>query len=287
MIDQRKCREFQEQFPFLFNSSLSEQEAAALQDHLKECASCRSALEAERALFHTAVNSANSGLLDDHPDSRLLDKYVRSPEELSVAERDEVAAHINECNLCRKLTNKLEQLPKSLDALLEGDETPLIANLDTLDTAESVHTPKVTKITRPVWRPLVAFAAAAVIVLVVISQLQFDHPGPVASVEALFPATTRNVQAAVMFESDEELFVFNARVFIGPEEGCSYSLKLYWPEKDSVLYQADSVDEFDSLGFALFELQMKPGNYELLLYDIEGNDTLKLTTPFEVRLRQP
>jgi hypothetical protein len=42
------------------------------------------------------------------------------------------------------------------------------------------------------------------------------------------------------------------------------------------------VTEFDSLGFAAFSATLGSGNYELIVYDIMGTDTLSVRLPFEL-----
>ena len=76
-----------------------------------------------------------------------------------------------------------------------------------------------------------------------------------------------------------------ARVYVGPERGHSYSVSLLNPISDSVIFLIDSLIDFDSLGFATFEQLLVPGKYELRVLDIEKGDTITISRPFKVRLR--
>jgi hypothetical protein len=281
-----KCKRIQEQFPLLFNQSLSEQEAAKVRDHLSKCPLCKSLFEKEQALFHVASSGNNCNPLDEHPQAELLDSYASNPKLLSSSQLKELETHIARCELCRDIVQKLQQLPGSLEEIVADDEVPMLSSLAGAQGREEADH-KITGVTRHrQWRSIAALAAAAVIVLVAISLMRPDREPPMAKVQARFPTIVRSNGSSIVFESDKTSFVFQGEAYVGPEDGHMYSLRVVSLRNDSVLFHQEQVSNFDSLGFVQFELPMEIGRYQLVLLDIEADDTLVIRHPFEIRLKE-
>ncbi|MDH4033798.1 MAG: hypothetical protein OEV80_08365 [candidate division Zixibacteria bacterium] len=201
---------------------------------------------------------------------------------LETAQRSEFEAHLAECQLCREAVEKLAALPSDLSGLTSTDQLPLISESDGL----SLKTPSrsnITDLTKRVWRPFAAVAAAAVIVVVSMTLMTNDGTEPMARVEGTFPAVTRNVSTPTVFECNTESFTFAGRVYVDPEENHDYSILIRDVALDSLIFHVANLITFDSLGFATVELIMSPGLYELVLYDIVESDSITIPRPFEIR----
>jgi predicted anti-sigma-YlaC factor YlaD len=285
MSQRDKCREYQEQFPMYFNNRLESHEAEKVKAHLDECPACRSVFAREQALFAMAGSDSQSGALDSHPDSNMLDRLARDPDSLEPTQRRELESHISECRLCRETVEKLAVLPGKLEALVTDEEIPTIAGLDRQISSQTATTTKLTDLTRRVWRPLTAFAAAAIVVFVAVTLVRHEPSAPTAEVEGLFPAMTRSLGERTIFETDTEEFTFKGRVYVDPEESHTYSIHVVDRDTDSLILGVDQVTDFDNLGFARFEIALRPGQYQLILYDIIEADSLEIVRPFEIQLK--
>ncbi len=269
-----------------FNDRLESHEAEKVKAHLDECPACRSAFAREQTLFAVAGGDSQSSALDSHVDSDLLDQYARDPGSLEPTQRRELESHISECRLCREAVEKLAMLPDQLEALVTNEEIPTIVALDRQVSGQTATTTKLTDLTRRVWRPLTVFAAAAIIVFVAVTLVRHEPSAPTAEVEGLFPAMTRSLGERTVFEAETEEFTFKGRVYVDPEESHTYSIHVVDRATDSLIFGVDQVTDFDNLGFARFELALRPGQYQLILYDIIEADSLQIVQPFDIQLKR-
>ena len=268
------------------NNRLESHEAEKVKAHLDECPACRSAFAREQVLFTMAGSSSRSGAIDSHANSDLLDQYARDPGSLEPTQRRELESHLSECRHCREAVEKLAELPDKLEALVTDEEIPTVAALDRHVSGQIAATTKLTDLTRRIWRPLTAFAAAAMIVFVAVTLVRHEPSGPTAEVEGLFPAMTRSLSERTVFETETEEFTFKGRVYVDPEESHTYSIHVVNRATDSLIYSVDQVTDFDNLGFARFELALRPGQYKLILYDIIEADSLQIVQPFDIQLKR-
>lgn len=283
MNSRNKCQEIGELLPIFFKSGLKQDEAEAVRSHLESCPDCRDAYARERVLFTVASSDAAANL-DSHLDADLLDAYSRDLHTISGSQRSELETHLSDCAICREVVEKLKTLPSELDDLMPTGGIPLITELDRTvgTTSEDVA---ITDLTRRLWRPLTAVAAAAVIIIVGVTMMTYDGSEPSARLEGTFPAVTRTVSTPTVFETESESFTFVGRVYVDPEENHDYRLQIRDVALDSLIFQVAPLVTFDSLGFATLELIMSPGTYELVLYDILDNDSLEITQPFEIHMK--
>lgn len=279
-----KCREMRELFPLLFNGSLNRRESDRVELHLDECAECRSMYNTEQSLFRSAEEVAPM-MVGEHPQGTTLDNLVNSPDRLRSDEAETVLKHLGSCEICAEAVENLKKLPADMDELVATKHLSIIVD----PAADSVPPLEIAKVTRIGWhrqaRPLFAFAAAAMILIVAVYYFQSDRQVRRARVDAIFPTITRSADSMLSFESDSGEFVLAARVHVGPETGHSYSLSLLNPISDSIIFLIESLVDFDSLGYAAFEQSLIPGRYELRVLDIERGDTITISRPFEVRLK--
>ena len=269
-----------------FNDRLESHEAEKVKAHLDECPACRSAFTREQALFAVAGDSSRSGAIDSHANSDLLDQYAHNPDSLEPTQRRELESHISRCRLCRETVEKLAALPDQLEALVTDEEIPTIVALDRQVSGQTATTTKLTDLTRRVWRPLTAFAAAAIVVFVAVTLVRHEPSKPTAEVEGLFPAMTRSLGERTVFEAETEEFTFKGRVYVDPEESHTYSIHVVDRATDSLIFGVDQATDFDKLGFARFELALRPGQYKLILYDIIEADSLEIVQPFDIQLKR-
>ncbi|HWR83363.1 MAG TPA: zf-HC2 domain-containing protein [Candidatus Deferrimicrobium sp.] len=282
-LDQH-CRRIQEQFPLLFNSSLSKQEIAEVHEHLNQCPACKSIFDKERVLYRIAVGT-QARLLEDHPAADLLSLYVQAPEQLTEAQTTELATHVSQCELCQKVVAKIRHLPETLTDIATAEEIPFISELDSISSAERPTSKIIDAKRRQLWRWTAAAALAAALALTAIPLLMTDQDVSTAKVEARFGAVVRSIGQDLVFESDDSSFDFHAIVYVGPEEGHNYALSVTWPDRDTVLYHIDALSGFDNEGYAHCEFPLWIGIYEITLLDVEAEDTLLTRWPFEVRLK--
>ena len=268
------------------NNRLESHEAEKVKAHLDECPACRSAFAREQMLFAIAGSDSPSGALDSHIDSNILDRLARDPGSLDPTQRRELESHISECRLCREAVEKLAMLPDQLEALVTDEEIPTIAALHRQVSGLTATTTKLTDLTRRVWRPLTAFAAAAIVVFVAVTLVRHEPSAPTAEVEGLFPAMTRSLGERTVFEAETEEFMFKGRVYVDPEESHTYSIHVVDRATDSLIFGVDQVTDFDKLGFARFELALRPGQYQLILYDIIEADSLQIVQLFDIQLKR-
>lgn len=283
MSDQNKCREIAELLPLYYNSGLEEGQMDSLRLHLEACPDCRKAYSKERVLFAIA-GGEQATALERHADADLLDIYTRDRDSIETDQRSELEAHLAECQLCREAVEKLAALPADLSELIPSGQLPLISDLNRR-SQETPSRSNITDITRRVWRPFTAIAAAAVIIIVGLSMMTYDGPEQTARVEGTFPASTRAVPVPTVFETEFEIFTFAGRVYVDPEENHDYSLLIRDVVLDSIIFTVAQLVTFDSLGFATCELVMSPGTYELILYDILEADSLEIVRSFEIRMK--
>ena len=284
MSDQNKCRQISELFPLFFMSELEQEENEAVRSHLQGCKVCRAAYARERVLFAVAGSDAAANM-DSHIDVDLLDAYTRDSDSISGSQLSELKTHLADCAICREVAEKLKTLPNELDDLVPADSIPLITELDRSAGTNS-ETVTITDLTRRLWKPMTAIAAAAVIIIVGVTMITHDGSEPSARLEGTFPAVTRTVSTPTVFETESESFTFVGRVYVDPEENHDYSLLIRDVDLDSLILHVAQLDTFDSLGFATLELIMSHGKYELVLYDIIETDTIEITQPFDIRLKR-
>ena len=284
MNSQNNCQEICELLPLYFTSGLEETQMDAIRLHLGSCPDCRDAYARERILFAVASSDISADL-DSHPDADLLDIIARDPGTIETHQRSELEAHLADCKICREVTDKLKTLPNELADLVPSDQIPFITELDQT-VGISSETTTITNLTRRIWKPLTAIAAAAAIVIVGLTMLTTDQSGPIARVEGTFPAVTRTASAPTVFETAFESFTFAGRVYIDPEENHEYSILIRDVALDSLIFLIAPLRTFDSLGFATVELIMAPGKYELVLYDVVDTDSLATTQAFDIRMKR-
>ncbi len=283
MSDQNKCRKIAELLPLYYNSGLEKRQMDSLRLHLEECPDCRDAYSKERVLFAIAGGEEASGL-ERHADADLLDTYTRDRDSIESDRRSELEAHLAECQLCKDAVEKLAALPADLSKLTPTSQLPLISELNLL-AEETPRRSNLTDLTRRLWRPLTAIAAAAVIIIVGVTMMTYNRPEPSARVEVTFPAATRAVSTPIVFETETESFTFVGRVYVDPEENHVYSLQIRDVALDSLIFNVTQLVTFDRLGFATCELVMSPGTYELILYDILETDSIQITRLFDIRMK--
>ena len=276
-----KCREMQEHFPLLFNGSLNPAASDEVRSHLEECDDCKSMYAIEERLFRSAEAVAPM-IVGEHPAGATLDAMIYSPDRLSSDERENLLKHLSSCEICAEAVTNLGMLPADINELVTAEQFSIMAD----PAGSSAPSQKTAQITPIGWRrqakPLFAFAAAAMIMIVAVYFFRTDRQVEMARVEANFPSITRSADSMLLFESGSEEFVLAASVHVGPEEGHSYSLSLIDPLSDSVIFRSDTLVSFDSLGFVAFEQTLLPGSYELRILDIERGDTVVISRPFEV-----
>lgn len=283
MSDQNKCREIAELLPLYYSSGLEKGQMDSLRLHLEACPDCRDAYSKERVLFAIAGGETAAGL-ETHADADLLDNYARDRDAIESDQRSELEAHLAECQLCREAVEKLTALPANLSELITADQLPLISGLNRLSQVTPSRS-NITDLTKRIWRPFTAIAAAAMVIIVGVTMMNYDESKPSARVEVTFPEVTRTVSAPIVIETESESFTFAGRVYVDPEENHDYSLLIRDVVLDSLIFHTAPLVTFDNLGFATLELIMSPGKYELILYDILQTDSIKITRPFEIRMK--
>jgi len=278
-----KCSEFVELLPLYYTRQLEQELYDAMHRHLDTCSDCRTIFAKERNLYNVA-ESKMSEHLDAHIDSVELDQYVRGASDLPAERRAEIEAHLSACLFCRETAEKLRCLPTNLDDLIEPISIPLITRLDAANSSSPAQT-RITDLTSRSWKPMATLAAAAAIVIVAVTLFRSEGPVPSAVIEGNFPPVTRSVTGPSVFETAVERFEFTGRIFVDPEESHTYSLNVRDMSSGEVLLESRGTDvTIDSSGFAAFSLAMTPGKYELVVWDIEGVDSISVVRTFEVRL---
>lgn len=283
MNDQNKCQEIAELLPLYYNSGLEKEQMDSLRSHLEACPDCRDAYSKERVLFAIAGSEATAGL-ERHADADMLDNYARDRAAIESDQRLELEAHLAKCQLCQEAVEKLAALPADLSELIPADQLPLVSELNRLSQVTPSRS-NITDLTKRIWRPMTAVAAAAAIIIVGVTMMTYDGSEPSAKLEVTFPAVTRTVSTPTVFETESESFTFIGRVYVDPEENHDYSLLIRNVALDSLIFHTAPLVTFDNLGFATLELVMSPGKYELILYDILQTDSIKITRPFEIRMK--
>lgn len=285
MSDQNKCRQISELFPLYFKSELEQDQAETMRLHLQACDSCQAAYAREQIFFALAAGDSPTGGLDSHADADLLDKYARNRDSLGTEQRLELEAHLAGCQLCREAAEKLAALPADLSKLVPTEQLPFISELDKLSQA-TPNRGNITNLTKRLWLPFTAIAAAAMVIIVGVTMMSSDGPEPSARVEGTFPAVIRSSSAPTVFATESESFTFVGRVYVDPEEGHEYSLLVRDVALDSLIFQKAQLVTFDKLGFATFEQTMSPGKYELILHDVVDTDSITIARLFDIRLKR-
>jgi predicted anti-sigma-YlaC factor YlaD len=288
MNERDNCREYRGFFPLYYNGSLESDLNTRLEQHLQDCRECRAAYMKELPLFAAAGARSALGDLDSHPESDVLDRWTHNPDSMTLAQKSEVETHLSQCDLCREVSEKLASLPREVEDLVVDGEIPTLTALSE-GAGRSSAGSKTTNLTRRIWRPLSAIAAAAAVIIVISTMVDRDRHGPAATVEGTFPVATRSAGEPVVFDAHTEQFTFVGRLYVDPEAGHSYGLLVRDKESEDVLYRTEQLSELDTLGFARFETVLKPGRYELVLYDVsvsDPTDTIEIPTPFEIRLNR-
>ncbi len=282
MSDREKCREFAELFPLRFNGQLDESRVNAMSEHLGICSSCREEYLRERLLFAVA-SSESAGTLDSHPEAELLDNFVRNSASIDTEQLQNLHNHIDNCAICRDTVDKLKNLPNDLEYLIPGTIIPFITELDQISN-QPERQDQTTDIRPRLRKPLTVLAAAAVVVIVAVTIFRSDRVQKTAVLEVSFPAVTRAAAPPTQFGTKNENFVFSGKIFIDPEESHQYRLAVRDATGDTVIYESGHEVDIDTTGFAHFELPLSPGSYELVIWDIEGTDSISISRPFEIKL---
>ena len=261
--------------PLAHNRVLDDSRLAELREHLSECPACQAIEKRERALYWLALSDQSEQILTDQTDADLMDMYARDPGRLSPDQRQAIEDFLESHADAAQDIDLLRKLPHSLDDLMEGQPLPSIERLEaTISTA-------VTDIRPTAWRAWSAVAAAAVAVLVAVSQFGFRDDSTMAQVEAVFPAMTRSLQT-LEFQAESNPALVKAKLYVDPEEGHVYTAEVYSSLNDSLVFQSGRIGGFDDLGFAEFQATLIRGQYLLKLYDIIDNDTLTTEQPFRL-----
>ncbi len=274
-LEKQICKEYQEMFPLAHNRVLEESRLAEMREHLTECPACRSIEKRERALYLLATSKQSEQILTDQIDADLMDMYARDPGSMAPEQRQAIEEYLESHADAGQDIDLLRKLPHTLDALMEGQPLPSIERLEA-----TISTP-MTDIRPTAWRTWSAFAAAAVAVLVVVSQFGFRDEPRMAQIEAVFPAMTRSLQT-LEFHTEDSPALVNAKLYVDPEEGHFYATEVYSSLNDSLVFQSGRIESFDDLGFAEFQATLARGQYLLKLYDVIDEDTLTTEQAFRL-----
>lgn len=279
-----RCLQFREALPLLFAGSIAESDKSELLAHLDQCDECRKLYQQERVLFAMAAASPVGNPLTDHVASDLLDRYAFAPERLGETQKARLEQHLTECIVCRDTVQKIKLLPVELDDLVAGRETPLMSSLESLSARHSqTSSPKITKLF-PAWAQTALAAAAAIILLLGISQYPDRDEIPI--IEVQFPLQMRNADSELVFEIPIDPSRLQAKVFIDPEENHLYNLRISRADDSSVVTSLEHITKFDQQGFTFIGASIVPGQYFLTLSDIEEGDTLTQHQSFTVKLAE-
>ena len=268
--EQVSCEEYLELIPLAANKTLDDNQARLLTEHLETCEACRQVVAREQALMRMAARAGNQ-LLDEALSAERLDLFARTPDELNPEQRAATAEAIAGDRLSLELVSKLRDLPESLDQLAESTALPLIEKIEKRVESHAVG--------RWTFRPRLAVAAAAAVLLIAMAGWYSAHRPPLARVQVLLPTSMRRAQAAT-FEIPSDPAVVTARFFVDPEGGHRYALEVVASANRKTVYVNPSLTEFDRDGFARFTDTLAAGAYELIVYDIFGADTLRAVCPF-------
>ncbi|MBU8935035.1 MAG: zf-HC2 domain-containing protein [candidate division Zixibacteria bacterium] len=279
-----KCQRFQEALPLFFAGSIGEEEKTELVAHLKGCDECRQMYQQELALLATAAADQIGNPLTDHVNSDLLDRYVFTPEKLGETQQVRIKEHLAECAICREIVQKIELLPAELDDLVTGYETPLITSIDSLSAQPpEASRPKITKLFPGMWQSALA-AAAAIVMLLGISQYPERHDVPMLDIQ--FPLQMRNAGSELVFEIPSDPSRLRAKVFVDPEDDHLYNLQISQANDSTIVSSLEHISVFDQQGFTYIGASIGPGEYFLTLSDIEDADTLTQHQSFRVVLNR-
>jgi hypothetical protein len=274
-LDKLTCKEYQEMLPLAHNQVLDESSLVNLREHLAECPACRAIEKREGDLYWLANGNQSEQILANRVDAELMDDFARDPGSLSSEQRQTVEEYLTRFPDAAKGVDLLRKLPPTLDELMDGASLPSLERLEV-----SVTTP-VTDIRPNTWRTWSVVAAAAVVVLIAVSQFAWRGDSSIAQIEAIFPAVTRSAQT-LEFSAESSPALVQAKVYVDPEEGHFYAAEVYAAVNDSLVFHAGRLESFDELGFAEFQVELALGRYLLKLHDVIDNDTLTTEQPFRL-----
>lgn len=280
MSEKVTCDTCRELLPLLYAKSLSDKDEALTREHLEGCPKCRALLTEERPLYAAARVEGNLSPLADHPSGAQLDRYVHARSGLSSAELKELEGHLSKCGLCTELISNLSALPSELDDLVAGERLPLLSRL------EVKPRPRVRIIDigrRVFWRPLAGYAAAAAVLLIALLVHQAPIPQAIPTISGTISASSRGDKQTAIFFSTARACCLVLKYYVGPEPGHRYDMeirseKASWPSQVIRDYT-----DFDPQGNATLKTLVEIGEYRLVIYDIEGGDTIKIVKPFELK----
>lgn len=268
-----------------FNGKLTDRQIGSIKEHMRDCRDCRQVHDAERALYVMASGDSGGQLLTEGIDSRLLDVFVFNPESIAPNEEAAVVKFAKSTDGGREIVGKLRELPQNLNSLVADREMPLISAINKEIARFSTGASAVTRLWTQLWRPALALAAAAAVILAFVSQ----WTGPDQLLEARTKCTFGAVQRSpepLVFETDRTPCIVDAKIFTDPEPGHEYSFTIYNAVDNAVAYPTRELNEFDARGFATASMPLDTGSYRLKLYDIEEGDTLTIEWQFLLQKSQ-
>lgn len=282
MSEKGTCETCRELLPLLFARALSEREEASVREHLADCPECRELLAKEKELMNAASIEGSFSPLADHQASDLLDNYVHARQHLSGTQLAKIESHLATCELCSEVTAKLGELPTNLDDLVADSELPLIAGLERKLRQKA----SIVDIGRRVfWRPLAGYAAAAMILLAAVLSYQTPGPQSLGVISGTIPSTGRGVETATVFESPDRQCYLDLKYYVNPESGHWYDIEIRPEKKGPLSHFIRNYQGFDPQGNAVVRALLEAGQYQLIISDIDGGDTVRIVKPFELRTR--
>ncbi len=280
MSEKMTCDTCRELLPLLYAKSLLDKDEALTREHLKGCPKCRALLTEERPLYAAARVEGNLSPLADHPAGAQLDRYVHARSSLSSAELEELESHLSKCGLCKELISHLGELPAELDDLVEGERLPLLSRSEVKPRPRT----RIIDIGRRVfWRPLAGYAAAAAVLLIALVMRQAPIPQAIPTISGTISTTSRGDKQTAVFFSTARACCLVLKYYVGPEPGHRYDMeirseKASWPSQVIRNYT-----DFDPQGNATLKTLIEVGEYRLIVCDIEGEDTIRVVKPFELK----
>ncbi|MFH2054410.1 MAG: zf-HC2 domain-containing protein [bacterium] len=277
-----KHTDYLDRIPLLVAGTLSESSKADLLNHLQQCPECQKCFESEKALFELATEPGSEILFEDHPTGQTLDQYTFAPEGLSPAERVQITDHLETCELCQSICEKLRSLPEELGELISDAELPLINSM-TYEQGKRSKPARILDIGhRFLWQPLPAYAAAAALLLIVIlSQLPSQEGVP--HLAARLTPHQRGQDSVAVFVSSADECILDLSYYLDPEAGHKYNLMIEPVSADKPSYRFEDYRDFDAKGNLDLRLLLTAGKYQLRILDIVDTDTVEVVQQFIIK----
>jgi hypothetical protein len=295
VTDHDTCQKHRDNFPLLLNRTLSEQERAELVAHLRECGECRRLFDEEVALYAVAGDQRSSNPLQEHPTVARLTAFADEPHQLADAVKTEIAAHIDSCELCADLVNRLKSLPFHMDDIITPGEAPLINRLDSVAHPDGAVPRKISLVRSRVVRWAAALATATVAVIATIF-IATEQPGqPAASwafvTDAALPGTVSltemrraDSQPPAVGQVDDHVTVTMAFDAFPDEE--TYRLSLVRDEQQ-ILVREIGTEDFLAPGVLQLQIhtaELMAGPYDLRLEISDLNGRRRSTAIYRFEL---